>query len=76
MGEPRIHTAYRSAWWTVAHAIVLTGADCTVLDPDAPHDETYHDEDADHGVILVRTHCGLGWTVIVTQTESDLLEDE
>lgn len=69
MTEPPIHRAYRAGWWPVAAAIVATGADCTVLDPDAEADAVYHDEHPDHGVILVRTHCGLGWTVIVTETE-------
>lgn len=69
-----VHEVWRAAWWPVARAVAETGADCTVLDPDAREDAVYH-EGGGWGVIHVRTHTGLGWTLIVTECEPDT-EDE
>jgi hypothetical protein len=66
-----VHRIWRAAWWPVAQAVAATGADCMVLDPDADCDEDFHDGDVLHGVITVRAHVGLGWVLIVNETESD-----
>lgn len=63
---------WSAAWWTAAKAVSLTGSDCTILDPEAEFDESYHDGNPNHGVIVVRTHAGLGWTLIVTECEPDI----
>ncbi|MEQ1572027.1 MAG: hypothetical protein ABMA64_40745 [Myxococcota bacterium] len=65
----RVHRFWCAGWWPVANAIASTGADCTVLDPDAEGDETFYDENPDHGVISVRAHSGLGWTVVVSECD-------
>lgn len=67
-----VHHVWRAGWWPVAKAIVETGHDCTVLDPDADADDVYFDGDPNHGVVQVRTHVGLGWTVLVSECEHDL----
>lgn len=65
-----VHRFWRAGWWPVASAIVATGADCTVLDPDAEASEAFFDGHPDHGVISVHPHSGLGWTVTVSETET------
>jgi hypothetical protein len=47
-----------------------------VLDPDAEEDEAFYDGDPNHGVVQVRTHVGLGWTVIVSECEPDVEDDD
>lgn len=71
----QVHPIYRAPWYPVAAAVVATGHDCTVLDPDATEDEAFHDGDPNHGVIRVRCHVALGWTVVVSECEPDT-EDE
>lgn len=69
------HRIWLAAWWTAAQAVSVAGHDCTVLDPDAQEDEVFHDGDPNHGVIHVRTHAGLGWTLLVTECEPDVEDD-
>ena len=66
-----VHRIWRAAWWPVAQAVAATGHDVTILDPDADCDECYHSGDLLHGVIQVRTHVGLGWTLLVVECEAD-----
>jgi hypothetical protein len=74
--QQRLCWARETAWWDAALTLSDLGYDCTVLDPDAEADEDYNSGNPDHGVIQVRRHTGLGWTLLVSQTDSDLLEDE
>jgi hypothetical protein len=69
-----LHEVWRAAWWPVARAVAETGHDCTVLDPDAEDDANYH-EGGGRGVISVRTHVGLGWSLIVSECEPDQEDD-
>lgn len=72
--DEELRRVWTAAWYPVAKAIAATDHDCTVLDPDAPEDVDYWSGHG--GVIRVRAHTGLGWTVIVTETESTVEVDE
>jgi hypothetical protein len=73
--EPSVlHAVWRAAWWPIVHAIAATGTDCTVLCPDW-EDTTFH-EGPGYGVVYVRSHTALGWTVVVSECETDQADDE
>jgi hypothetical protein len=67
--EPHIHRAYQADWWPAAKALADAGFDPIILDPDAEGDEDFFDGNEDHGVISVKAHVGLGWVVLVNQTQ-------
>jgi imidazolonepropionase-like amidohydrolase len=71
--DPEIlRRVWAAAWWPAAKAVVVeAGLDCTVLDPDADADLDFWDGDPLHGIIQVRRHTGLGWIVMVSETETE-----
>lgn len=59
-------------WWEVACAATDIGLDVIVLDPEADEDESYWDEDPEHGEVFVRAHRGTGWSLTVTEPEVEI----
>lgn len=70
-----LHRVWRAEWYPVAAAVVATGHDCVIHDPEADQDDVFYDGEPDHGTIKVVATPGLGWSLYVTQCEGDGTEE-